>query len=149
MPLRITLKSYERFLINGALIRNGSRNADFILESQCKFLRESEIVSESEADTPCKELLHIAQLIYVSDYPEPIIEKFLDKALAIIAVAPSTKTTIFAMQQEIEKQEYYKAIKLGRELVAYEHSLIKNISINTESDRLDTPLDRLEAKNSI
>ena len=51
MPLRIELKPNERLIINGALIRNGDRRSVFMIENQCKFLRESEIIFEAEADT--------------------------------------------------------------------------------------------------
>ncbi len=41
MALRIELKPQERLIINGALIRNGDRRSTFVIENQCKFLRES------------------------------------------------------------------------------------------------------------
>lgn len=47
MPLRLDLKPYEGFLINGALIRNGSRRADILIETACRFLRESEVIKEA------------------------------------------------------------------------------------------------------
>ncbi len=56
MPLRLELKPLERLIINGALIRNGDRRSTFLIETQCKFLRESEIITESEADTACKQI---------------------------------------------------------------------------------------------
>ena len=47
MPLRLELKPYERLIINGALLRNGDRRSTFLIETQCKFLRESEIITFS------------------------------------------------------------------------------------------------------
>src|SRR3978361_2202313 len=56
MPLRNEPRPPERLIINGALVKNLDRKSAFLVEGQCKFLRESEIICESEADTPAKTL---------------------------------------------------------------------------------------------
>lgn len=133
MPLRLTLKPYERLIINGTSIRNGSRNADFLIEGQCKFLRESEIIHESEADTACKKLCVTLQVIYLSDDPTEVINLLFAQAVEILKAASSMAPYLLAIQQEIEAQRYHYAIKRGRELIAYERTLLDRLPQATDA----------------
>ncbi|MGU3329580.1 flagellar biosynthesis repressor FlbT [Methylobacterium mesophilicum] len=123
MGLRLSLKPYERLLINGAAIRNGDRPVSFLIENQCKFLRESEIVHESDADTSCKRLCVTLQVIYLVDDPTETIALFYDQARELIALDVTFAPYLLKIQQEIEACQYYKAIKHGRELIAYERQV--------------------------
>ncbi len=84
MPLRLELKPFERLIINGALLRNGERRSTFLIETQCKFLRESEIITESEADTACKQLHLTLTVIYLADDPAQGIDLFFRQATDLI-----------------------------------------------------------------
>ncbi len=84
MALRLDLKPYEGFLINGALIRNGSRRTDFLIETECKFLRESEVIKESEANTPAKVLCVTLQMLYLADDPAEAEDLFARQATEIL-----------------------------------------------------------------
>ena len=123
MPLRIELKPQERLIINGALIRNGDRRSVFMIENQCKFLRESEIIFEAEADTAAKRLCVTLQLIYLADNPLEADDLFVRQANQLLEAAPSMAPYILAIQDELAARQYHRAIKRGRELVAYERSL--------------------------
>ncbi|NEU14855.1 flagellar protein FlbT [Methylobacterium sp. BTF04] len=124
MPLRITLKPFERLIINGASIRNGGRNADFLIETQCQFLRESEILHESEADTACKTLCVTLQVIHLSDDPSDAKALLMEQALRILAAVPSMAPHLLAIQTAVDEGQTHRAIKLGKALVAYERSLL-------------------------
>ena len=127
MPLRIELKPQERLIINGALIRNGDRRSVFIIENQCKFLRESEIIFEAEADTAAKRLCVTLQLLYLADRPPEAEDLFVRQASAIMEAVPSAAPLILAIQDALSDGQYHHAIKRGRELVAYERSLLDRL----------------------
>ncbi|MCJ2124474.1 flagellar biosynthesis repressor FlbT [Methylobacterium sp. J-077] len=133
MGLRLSLKPYERLIINGAAIRNGDRPVSFLIENQCKFLRESEIMHESDADTDCKKLCVTLQVMYLVDEPATTIELFLAQARELIAVERSFAPYLLKIQLEIEAAQYYKAIKQGRELIAYERSLLDRPTAKTNA----------------
>ncbi|MCJ2071585.1 flagellar biosynthesis repressor FlbT [Methylobacterium sp. J-030] len=120
MPLRLELKPYERLIINGALLRNGERRSTFLIETQCKFLRESEIITESEADTACKQLHLTLTVIYLADDPAQGIDLFFRQATDLIRQAPEAATQVAAMAEQVEAGEYYRALKLSRKLVEWE-----------------------------
>jgi len=120
MPLRLELKPYERLIINGALLRNGDRRSTFLIETQCKFLRESEIITESEADTACKQLHLTLTVIYLADDPAQGIDLFFRQATDLIRETPACAPQVAAIAAQVETGEYYRALKLSRKLVEWE-----------------------------
>lgn len=131
MALRIELKPQERLIINGALIRNGDRRSTFVIENQCKFLRESEILTESEADTAAKRLCVTLQFIYLADNPPEAEDLFVRQATEIMKASPSMGPFSLAIQDELSARQYHRAIKRGRELIAYERQLLDHLAQST------------------
>ena len=129
MPLKITLKPFERLIINGAAIRNGERSASLLIETQSKFLRESEIITEAEADTAAKRLCVTLQLIYLADNPIEAEDLFVRQATELMQAVPTTGSYILAIQDELAAGQYHRAIKRGRDLIAYERSLTDRFTI--------------------
>ena len=128
MPLRIELKPFERMIINGAAIRNGDRRASLLIETQCKFLRESEIITESEADTACKRLHLTLTVIYLSDDPSEAIGLFYAQAAELLRAAPSMAPQLLAIQRALDVGQHHQAIRRGRKLVAYERVLLDRLA---------------------
>ncbi|KMO39553.1 flagellar protein FlbT [Methylobacterium tarhaniae] len=125
MPLRINLKPNERLIINGAAIRNGDRATSLLIENTCRFLRESEIITESEADTACKQLCVTLQLIYLADHPQEADDLLVRQSNALLQAMPTSAPYLVAIQDELAAKQYHRALKVGRELVAYERALLK------------------------
>ncbi|GJD96137.1 flagellar biosynthesis repressor FlbT [Methylobacterium iners] len=120
MPLRIELKPSERLIINGALIRNLDRRSTFLVETQCKLLRESEIIRESEADTPCKKLCVTLQVIYLADDPAEAENLFVLQSTEILQHMPSAAPYLLSIHDAIAAKQYHLAIKTGKKLIAHE-----------------------------
>jgi flagellar protein FlbT len=127
MPLRIHLKPNERLIINGAAIRNGDRPTSLLIENPCRFLRETEIITESEADTACKQLCVTLQLIYLADHPQEADDLLVRQSNEILKAMPSSTPYLVAIQDELAAKQYHRALKVGRELVAYERSLLERL----------------------
>lgn len=123
MPLKIDLKPNERLIIGNAAIRNGERRASFVIETNTRFLRESEIITESEADTPCKRLYVLLQVMYLVDNTFEAETAFMTMATEIMHAIPSMAPRIAAIHEASDAGERYKALKLGRELIAYERDV--------------------------
>ena len=124
MPLRIELAPNERLIIGDASIRNGSRRAEFIIETKSKVLRERDIITESEADTPCKRLYVTLEAAYLSASPTEAETQFMAQANEIMAAAPSTAPLIAEVFDSMLRGDYYKALKRARKLLAHEEALL-------------------------
>ena len=120
MALRITLKPRERLIINGALIRNGDRNADILIETSCRFLRESETIHESEVDTPCKQLWMTLQMIHLSEGPEDGFNLLFAQATEILKAMPSAAPYVAEISQALDEKHTHKALKVAKRLVRHE-----------------------------
>jgi len=53
MPLRLTLKSQERVIIGGAVVKNGDSRTELHVENKVPILRETDILSPKLVKTPC------------------------------------------------------------------------------------------------
>jgi flagellar protein FlbT len=137
MPLRIELAPNERLIIGDASIRNGSRRAEFIVETKSKVLRERDIITESQADTPCKRLYFTLETAYLSKDPSDAEARFMGQANEIMQAAPTTAPIIAEVFEAILAGDYYKALKRARRLVAHEDRLLTLARENAESARAE------------
>lgn len=125
MPLRIELKPNERVIIGETSIRNGPRRSEFIIETQTKVLRERDIITESEADTPCKRLYVALEAAYLSHDPVLQEARFMALANDILKAAPSTAMPIADVFESVVAGDYYRALKRARRLLAVEAEILK------------------------
>lgn len=118
MPLKISLKPNEQLYVNGAIMRNGNRSATFLFENTVRFLRESDVLRESEADTPIKTLYVTLTVIYLEDGMSAAIELFYQQATEIVKAEPAYAEGILAIRDKIEERQFYKALKVCKRLIA-------------------------------
>lgn len=123
MPLKIELKPDERLIIGNAAIRNGPRRTSFVIETNSKFLRESDIITAAEADTPCKRLYFALTVMYLAEDPTVAENSFVEQANALMAAAPSMRPYIAAINAQIVAGDHYRALKRGKDLLSYEEKL--------------------------
>lgn len=128
MALKISLKPNERMIIDGAVITNGGKKTEFVVENKVPILRQNNIMSEKAADTPCKRLYLTVQLIYIdSAQREAHHAMFDNQAAEIVEAAPSIKPYIAKMSDEILKSHFYQALKTGRDLINYEAEVLSRV----------------------
>jgi len=124
MPLRIELKPNERLIIGETTIRNGPKRSSFVVESQSRILRESDIITQSEADTPCKRLYVALEHMYLADDPNAGETAFVEIANQIMQAAPGTRPHVLLIYEQLREGKLYKALKQARKLIAYETELL-------------------------
>ena len=49
MPLKLSLKPGEKFVLNGAVVQNGDRRSSLLLQNKASVLREKDIMQADEA----------------------------------------------------------------------------------------------------
>lgn len=128
MALKISLKSEERAIIGGAVVRNVSKKTiELLIENEVPLLRERELLSEAKADTPCKRIYFVIQLMYVDSQHLVQHQKLYWKLTTeIIEAAPSTVPFFSAMSELIYDGKYYQALKEAKNLITHEHEVMNN-----------------------
>jgi len=126
MALRIELKPRERFILGGAVIQNGDTRSEWILENNVPILRGKNIMSLEEADTPCKRVYFLIQLMYVEGGNlEGHQDTYWELVRDIVRAAPSLLGPIDAINEHLVGGRYYEALKLTRKLIDEEERLIQ------------------------
>ena len=125
MALKITLKPKERMIIGGAVLANGNRTTDFIVENKVPILREKDIMGEKDADSPCRRIYFVIQLMYIDESTLKAHHSTYWKLVQdVLAAAPSMLKLVDRISDHILHTNYYQALKLTKELIAYEKELI-------------------------
>ena len=126
MALKITLKPKERMILGGTVIVNGSRtSSDLIIEYKVPILRQKDILSEKDANSPSKRIYFAIQLMYIDEEKRNIHQNiYCELTQELVLAAPSTTGLIDKISEYILSDKYYPALKLAKELMAYEEEAI-------------------------
>jgi len=127
MALKISLKPRERVIISGAVVTNGNNSSDLVIENKIPILREKDIMSEEDANTPCRRIYFVIQLMYVNEKNLADHHNTYWKLVRdVVDAAPSTILFIDQISQHILSGQHYRALKIARRLIDHEREVVKN-----------------------
>lgn len=125
MSLILNLKPGEMVILGGAVIKNGPTVAHLHIENKVTLLRQKDILTESEATSPCKKIYLVVQLMYIGDgLTTEFAQLYWDLVRDVLAAAPSTNDLISTMSTYIVESNFYQALKVAKKLIIYEEELI-------------------------
>lgn len=125
MPLKLTLKSNEKIIIGGAVVRNGDSRTEFHIENKVPILREADILRPTAVTTPCEQIYLAVQLMYVDGDNMEQHRQHYDKLVDdVMAAAPSTTLLVTAITKEVTAGQHYQALKSAKSLLEYEKELL-------------------------
>lgn len=127
MALKLILKPSEKVIINQAVIVNGSHKSEIILQNKANVLRERDILTEEQANSPAKRVYFTVQMMYI--FPEnknDHVDKFNVFSKQFLDAVPSSYDYIKDITEKVEKDDIYGALKKCHALVGYEKELIEN-----------------------
>jgi len=127
MALKITLKPGERIIVGGAVIKNGSSSTNLLVENPVPILRQRDILTREEADTPCKRIYLVVQLMYIDGTNLAAHHKiYWSLVKDLLKAAPSTLPFIDRISDLILGAKYYQALKMARKLIEYEEEVVRH-----------------------
>jgi flagellar protein FlbT len=131
MALKLSLKANERIIAGGAVLRNATgKTVELVVENEIPLLREKEILSEAKADTPCKRVYFVIQLMYIDGQNlQKYQTLYWELARDVLNAAPSTTGIFTAISEAIYNGKYYQALKETRKLIQYETKAIEHARI--------------------
>lgn len=131
MPLKLSLKPGEKFVLNGAVVQNGDRRGVLLLQNKASVLREKDIMQEDDAKTPARRIYFPVMMMYLDEanavrYYDEFVRR-LTEFMGVIrnpdVLADCVSISKFAMERE-----YYKALMLCRKLIEYEDERLGNVA---------------------
>lgn len=127
MPLKLSLRPGERFVINGAVLQNGDRRAVLMLQNQASVLREKDIMQPEEAATPARRIYFPIMLLYLSEGDSALLLQQARLRIAEFSEAvsnPEAKRECLEIAQELDGGQFYRALTRCKRLIAYEDSVL-------------------------
>lgn len=128
MALKVELKPGERILIGECVITNSDRRATFLIDGKVPILREKDIMTTDQANTPAKRIYLSILLMYASRDPREQHSTYFALVRDIVQAAPSTWPQIEVINNHILTGDLYKALKQAKQLIQYEQELMNDAS---------------------
>ena len=131
MPLKLTLKPEEKVLIGTAVLINVGSKAEIVIQNTVPVLREKDIISEENADTPAKKIYFIILSMYVDAKNEKEYHSIYFKLInEMFEKVPNQGVIALVMKisQKIIEGEHYQALKICKKLLNFELELLANVT---------------------
>ena len=131
MPLKLSLKPGEKFVLNGAVVQNGDRRGVLLLQNKASVLREKDIMQADEATTPSRRIYFPVMMMYLDQaecdrYQEAFVKRLSEFMGAVRN--PEVLTDCVNISRYVMTREYYKALMLCRKLIEYEDERLGNVA---------------------
>lgn len=133
MPLKLSLRPGERFVVNGAVVQNGDRRAALVLQNKASVLREKDIMQPEEANSPARRIYFPVMLMYLDDENQSALYGEFAQRLAEFMGAvrnPAILSECLGVSREVIAGEYYKALMRCRKLIVYEDERLGNVDVD-------------------
>ena len=131
MPLKLSLKPGEKFVLNGAVVQNGDRRGVLVLQNKASVLREKDIMQPDEATTPARRIYFPVMMMYLDEAgAERQYDEFATRLTEFMGVVrnPDVLSDCIAISKHVMAREYYKALMLSRKLIEYEDQRLGHVS---------------------
>jgi flagellar protein FlbT len=138
VPLKLSLKPGERFVLNGAVVQNGDRRGVLILQNKASVLREKDIMQQEDANTPARRIYFPVMMMYLDEGgAQRYYDEFVRRLTEFIGVIsnPNILADGVAISRHVMAKEYYKALMLCRKLVDYEDERLGHVATGVSTGR--------------
>ena len=134
MPLKLSLRPGEKFVVNGAVVQNGDRRAALVLQNKASVLREKDIMQPDEAGTPARRIYFPIMLMYLDDSGrDQAYSEFASRLTEFMGAVrdPNVLAECIGVSKEVMAGEYYRALMRCRKLIAYEAERLGLVDVDT------------------
>jgi flagellar biosynthesis repressor protein FlbT len=134
MPLKLSLKPQEKFVLNGAVVANGDKRTSLVLQNKACVLREKDIMQPEDANTPARRIYFAIMMMYLD--PSEDEKYYNDFALRMTEFMGAIQNrnvlaTCLEISREVMSGAYYKALMNCKRLFEFEQE-----RLNYESQSL-------------
>ena len=129
MPLKLALAHGEKFIVNGAVLRNDGDHADLVFENQAQILRQKDILTADTAITPASRVYFAMQCAYL--FPEKAqhyLETFQELLKEYTEAAPSAQEIASEILQKLDAGQIYQCLKSCTRLIDHEREVLSHVA---------------------
>jgi flagellar protein FlbT len=123
MPLKLSLRPGERFVVNGAVVQNGDRRGTLVLQNKASVLREKDIMQPEEASTPARRIYFPIMMLYLGEGEKDAhfaeFSRRLAEFMGAVRGAEALAECV-SVSRDVMAGDHYRALMRCRKLMAYE-----------------------------
>ena len=130
MALKLSLKPGEKFVVNGAVIVNGDRRASLIIQNKVSILRERDVMTPEEAETPMRRVYFQIMMMYLDPQDEQgYYAEFMKRITEFMGAIknPSALMECIGIIEDVQAKRLYKALMTCRKLFAFEDERLGHV----------------------
>jgi flagellar protein FlbT len=138
MPLKLSLKPGEKFVLNGAVVQNGDRRGVLLLQNKASVLREKDIMQAEDAVTPARRIYFPVMMMYLDEAGAGVFhDEFVRRLQEFMGAItnPSVLAECINVSKHVLQREYYKALVLCRKLIEYEDERLGHVPASLPTSR--------------
>lgn len=131
MGLKLTLKPGEKIAVNGAVIVNGDRRTEFVIENRASVLRERDIMRAEEATTPARRVYLPVMMMALDPACRAGLFGEFDRRLtefASVVSDPHGLSLCLKISAAVANGTYYKALGHCRALIDFESERLTDVA---------------------
>ena len=128
MPLKLSLKPGEKFVLNGAVLANGDKRTSLVIQNKACVLREKDIMHPRDAKTPARLVYLAIMMMYLDESAseEPYNEFALRMTEFMGAIQNrAVLASCVEISRDVVQGAYYKALISCRKLFDYEQERLR------------------------
>ena len=123
MPLKLSLKPGEKFVLNGAVVANGDKRTSLVLQNKASVLREKDIMQPEDANTPARRIYFPVMMMYLA--PTSIEMNYNEFALRMTEFMGAINDVeaialCVDISRDVMSGAYYKALMQCKKLFDFE-----------------------------
>lgn len=130
MPLKLSLKPGEKFVVNGAVVTNGERRTSLIIQNKASILREKDVITPEEASTPVRRIYFPIMMMYLDpDTSVSYYDEFVLRMTEFMSAVqtPDVLRECVAISRDVMGGQYYKALLKCRKLFSFEEERLNYV----------------------
>jgi flagellar protein FlbT len=130
MPLKIMLKPGEKIILNGAVITNGDRKTEFVVNNDVTLMREKDVMTAEQANSPSKRLYFTIQCMYMRgslDTSKEYHHLFHTYLSDWLNACPSTIAICMDIGESVLSEDFWQAMKACKKLMEHEEKVMSNV----------------------
>lgn len=131
MPLKLSLKPGEKFVLNGAVLANGDKRTSLVIQNKACILRERDIMQAEDANTPAKRIYFPIMMMYLdTEEADVYYSQFALRMTEFMDAIRDRKalTTCVEISRDVMAGAFYKALVKCRELFDFEQERLNYAS---------------------
>ncbi|MGD0190990.1 MAG: flagellar biosynthesis repressor FlbT [Rhizomicrobium sp.] len=123
MPLKLSLKPGEKFVLNGAVLTNGDKRTSLVIQNKACLLRERDIMLPEDATTPVRRIYFPIMMMYLE--PAETETYHTEFALRMTEFMGAIRNgaalaVCVEISRDVMSGAYYKALMACKKLFEFE-----------------------------